>query len=120
MTQQERRAITFPIRFVGEDQVPILFANQMFARVGPDGLIITFAQAHGPYQANLSEDDVASIPTEGLPAHIVSRVAIPRARARRIVEILSRLIAENPPENDPEDIDPDEFEDEQGENEQDA
>lgn len=94
MTTNRRRRTTKPVlpvsvTFEGGESVPILFANHIFVRVGTDGFLVSFAQSHGPFIVNPTKADLLKT---GVPAKIVTRLAIPPARMRAMVDILNKML----------------------------
>ena len=85
---QSAETITVQVRFEGGDDVPILFANHVFVRSGPDGFIVSFAQSHGPYVVDTT---LEVINREGVAAKIIARLLVPPNRMRQFAEIFQRL-----------------------------
>lgn len=79
--------VTLEITFEGAEDVPILYASNVFVRHENDVFLLTFAQAHGPYLIDITKEELESMKT--IPAKIVARLAIPPSRMKEIVNVLS-------------------------------
>lgn len=77
------------VRFEGGEDIPILFANNLFVRQSDDGFLVSFAQSHGPYSLNPTLEDLKR---EGVPATIIARLLIPPNRMREFVTILNNML----------------------------
>ena len=80
------------VYFEGAEDVPIYFANHIFARVTPDGFLVSFAQSHGPYETDLTAERLAE---EKIPARVISRLLIPHGRMRDMLTVLNGLFQRN-------------------------
>ena len=80
------------VSFEGGEDVPILFVNNLFVRLSPDGFLSSFAQSHGPYILGLTPEQAA---TEGISARVVSRLAIPANRMKEFLDILNTVFEQN-------------------------
>ena len=81
--------ITIRVRFEGEEDLPILFANHIFVRTGPDGCLVSFAQSHGPYVTEISAEDLER---DGVSAKIIARLLVPHNRIREFAGILNGVV----------------------------
>jgi len=81
--------IPIQVRFEGGEDLPILFANHIFVRTIPDGCLVSFAQSHGPYVTNISEEELQK---EGVTAKIIARLLVPPNRMRQFAEILNGIV----------------------------
>ena len=80
--------VTGQVRFEGGEEIPILFANHVFVRSGPDGFLVSFAQSHGPYDLNITTETLRN---EGIAAKIVARLIVPPNRMRQFAEIFNNV-----------------------------
>ena len=80
------------VYFEGAEDVPIYFANHIFARVTPDGFLVSFAQSHGPYETDFTAERLAE---EKIPARVISRLLIPHGRMRDMLNVLNGLFEKN-------------------------
>ena len=83
------KAISGQVRFEGGEDVPILFANHVFIRSSPDGFLVSFAQSHGPYEVNVTQETIDKV---GVPAKIIARLAIPTNRMREFSNIINTVL----------------------------
>jgi len=58
-------------------------------RRGPDGFLVSFAQAHGPYIVNATAEDLQR---EGVAARVIARLLIPPNRMREFAEIFNNMV----------------------------
>lgn len=79
--------VVLQITFEGSEDVPIVFASNVFVRHTDDVFLITFAQAHGPYIVNPTAEQLKQIGT--IPARIVSRIAVPPSQMKEILDALN-------------------------------
>lgn len=86
---QDHDPVTAHVTFEGGEDLPILFANHIFVRLTPDGFMVSFAQSHGPYRLDLTPEQVAQL---GIPAKIITRLLIPHARMKEMVELLNNIV----------------------------
>jgi hypothetical protein len=77
------------VRFEGGEEIPIVFANNMFVRHSIEGFLVSFAQSHGPYIVNLTPEDQKRL---GVSAKIIARLLIPENRMREFVEIFNNIL----------------------------
>lgn len=81
--------VSVAIRLENDDNLPLLLANNFFVRWNPmDGFMVSFAQVHGPYVVQPSEEELA----EGLTAKIVARLLIPPVRMREFVDLMTEQL----------------------------
>lgn len=79
--------VTLEVTFEGGEDVPIVYASNVFVRHAEDVFLITFAQAHGPYIVNPTMEQLKQMRT--VPAKIVSRIAVPPSRLKEILDVLN-------------------------------
>ena len=79
--------VTLKVTFEGGEDVPIVYASNVFVRHAEDVFLITFAQAHGPYIVNPTVEQLKQIRT--IPARIVSRIAVPPSKMKEILDVLN-------------------------------
>ncbi len=82
------KTLQVQVRFEGGEEIPIVFANHVFVRSGPDGFLVSFAQSHGPYEVELTPE---LLQLEGVAAKIIARLLVPPNRMREFAEIFGRL-----------------------------
>jgi len=81
--------VSIQVRFEGGEDLPILFANHIFVRTGPDGCLVSFAQSHGPYVTEISAEDLER---GGVAAKIIARLLVPHNRIREFAGILNGVV----------------------------
>ena len=79
--------VMLQVTFEGSEDVPIVYASNVFVRHAEDVFLITFAQAHGPYIVNPTVEQLKQMRT--VPAKIVSRIAVPPSRLKEILDVLN-------------------------------
>ena len=79
--------VMLQVTFEGSEDVPIVYASNVFVRHAEDVFLITFAQAHGPYIVNPTVEQLKQMRT--VPAKIVSRIAVPPSRMKEILDVLN-------------------------------
>jgi hypothetical protein len=83
-----QKSTSIQVRFEGGEDIPILFANNMFVRSSSDGFLVSFAQSHGPYIVDQTPEDLQR---EGVSAKIIARLLIPPSRMREFAEIFNNV-----------------------------
>ena len=76
--------ISVPLRWMPNEDLPILYANQMILSATEGLGIATFGRSHPPYERELSEATIARLQEEGVEVHPVVRLAIPYVRLMEI------------------------------------
>lgn len=79
--------VSVQMHFVGGDELPILYASNVFIRHEEGVFLVSFAQAHGPYEVR---PDLQKLVDEGIPSRIVTNLAIPPNRWKEILEVAVR------------------------------
>ena len=93
MSKKNRQAIPkeegliLEVEFEGSENVPIVFANNMFVRHEEDMFIITFAQAHGPYIVKPTVEQLKEIGK--VPTQVVARIAVSPIRMKEFLNVLN-------------------------------
>ena len=82
--------IVSEVEFVGEEEMPIVLANHVFVRTTQDGLIVSFAQSHGPYIVNPTQEDIELMGK--VPARIVARLLIPPHRMKTFIKLITQVM----------------------------
>ena len=75
------------VEFEGGENVPIVFANNLFVRHEEDMFVITFAQAHGPYIVKPTMEQLKQIGK--IPSQVVARIAVSPIRMKEFLNVLS-------------------------------
>jgi len=83
----EEAPIAVPVHFVGGDDLPILFASNVFIRSEDLTFFVSLAQVHGPYTLNQDREELAQTGVEG---RIIARFAIPPNRWKAILDVAVR------------------------------
>ena len=84
-----QKPISIQVSFEGGEEIPIVFANNMFVRHSEDGFLVSFAQSHGPYIVNQTPEDLQR---EGVTSKVIARLLIPPNRMREFVEIFNNML----------------------------
>jgi hypothetical protein len=84
---QQDGGVTLEVEITGSEDVPIVFANNIFVRHEEDMFLITFAQAHGPYIANPTPEQLKKIGK--VPSQIVARIAVSPTRMKEFLNVLN-------------------------------
>lgn len=85
----ERQRFPITVSFEGGEDIPILFANHIFVRGSSDGFLVSFAQSHGPYLLDATEEQMREM---GVTAKIIARLLIPPSRMREMIDVLGRVL----------------------------
>jgi len=85
-----------PIRWVGIEETPTLFANQVLGQIGPQGeIVLTFGQLIPPALVGTQDQIVEQAKQiTQVPTQTVARLVITRAGLDQLIELLSQT-AEN-------------------------
>lgn len=81
------KGISLEISFESSEDIPIVYAGNVFVRHMEDMFIITFAQAHGPYIVNPTVEQLKQIGK--IPAKVVARIAVPPSQMKEILDVLN-------------------------------
>lgn len=84
---RREEGVTLEVEFEGSENVPIVFANNLFVRHEEDIFIITFAQAHGPYIVNPTPEQLKQIGR--IPSQVVARIAVSPVKMKEFLSVLS-------------------------------
>lgn len=84
---RREESVTLEVEFEGSENVPIVFANNLFIRHEEDMFIITFAQAHGPYIVNPTPEQLKQIGK--IPSQVVARIAVSPVKMKDFLNVLS-------------------------------
>ena len=79
--------VMLEVEFIGSEDVPIVFANNVFVRHEEDIFIITFAQAHGPYIDKPTTEQLKKIGK--VPSRVVARVAVSPVKMKEFLDVLN-------------------------------
>lgn len=90
--QQPAGTVAIEVRFEGGDDIPILFANHIFIRSGPDGFMLSFAQSHGPYLLRPTAKQLRSV---GVGAKVIARLLVPPHRMQEMVDLLAATLKDS-------------------------
>jgi len=85
--EPEEKSIVLEITFEGAENVPIVFASNVFVSHTEDVFLITFAQAHPPYIVRPTVEQLRKLGT--IPAQVVARIAVPPSKMKEILEVLN-------------------------------
>lgn len=85
----ESERLVVQVSFQGGEDLPILFANHIFVRTGADGCLVSFAQSHGPYQVDMTPEELQRV---GVEAKIIARLLIPTNRVREMADIFNGIV----------------------------
>ena len=66
---------------------PTSFANNVFVRYAEETFLITFAQAHGPYIINPTDEQLKQIGK--IPSQVVARIALSPVKMKKFLDVLS-------------------------------
>lgn len=79
--------IEIPIAWVGADEVPIEFANQIIVQHQGDEFVVTVGQMVGPaIVGEVSPEDIAKI--DYIPVRVLARLGITEQRLREFVQVM--------------------------------
>lgn len=81
-----KKGFKFEVEFEGGENVPIVFANNLFVRHEEDMFIITFAQAHGPYIVKPTMEQLKQVGK--VPSQVVARIAVSPLRMKEFLNAL--------------------------------
>lgn len=84
---QRDEGVKLEVEFTGSENVPIVFANNVFVRHEEDMFIITFAQAHGPYIVKPTPEQLKKIGK--VPSQVVARIAVSPIKMKEFLKVLS-------------------------------
>ena len=86
---RREEGVTLEVKFEGSENVPIVFANNLFIRHEEDIFIITFAQAHGPYIVNPTPEQLKQIGK--IPSQVVARIAVSPVKMKEFLDVMSDI-----------------------------
>lgn len=89
-TKKKNDDVAIKINFIDDGTVPIVFVNHVFVRRSDDVFLISFAQAHGPFETKL---DTLKLAKTGVSANVVAKLAIPPNRFKEIFLVLAEQFA---------------------------
>ena len=83
-----------PVAWVGVEDVPLLFANQVLAQLDDVGeILLTFGQATPPLLLGDDEEKQAQLSNIGfVPVKPVARVAFSRPRLEQLIQLLNETL----------------------------
>ena len=85
-------AVKLQVTFEGGEQIPIVYASNVFVRHTEDVFLLTFAQAHGPYIVNPTNEQLRQMKT--IPAQVVARIAVPPSQMKTWLDVLNSNYAQ--------------------------
>ena len=84
---RREEGVVLEVEFKGSENVPIVFANNMFVRHEEDMFIITFSQTHGPYIVNPTPEQLKQI--DKVPSQVIARIAVSPNKMKKFLDVLS-------------------------------
>ena len=90
--------VKVPLNWMDDDAMGFVFANELFTRYSGSMYLLSFAQAHGPYEL---EYDIPKMKKEGVQAKMVAKVAVSPTDLARMLEHLNGLYARMSKEQKP-------------------
>lgn len=87
MSEGEEGPIQIPLAWVGAEDVPVEFANQLIVQHQGDEFVITIGQMVGPAIAGAKAREMAEN-AEFVPIRVVARIGLPEGRMREFVNAM--------------------------------
>lgn len=84
-----------PLKYVGLDEIPILYSNNMVIQLNPPGeFILTFAQISPPMLLGTPEEQREQAERlDAVHARVVARLSLNRFRVEQLIGLLQRHLA---------------------------
>jgi hypothetical protein len=94
MTEDQPKQFRLQMIWVGVDDAPILFVNQMLGQVDDHGeIILTFGQAAPPVTLGTPEQQAEQMQAAPfVQVRPVSRLSLPKTRAEELVRVLQKTL----------------------------
>lgn len=93
--QEEQRPEIEPLtvrgRWESVEQLPIVFANQMFVGLADGQVFITFGYSELPMESPLGLETRERLEREGVPIHAVARLVIAPAKLGQMLAALNQV-----------------------------
>src|SRR5438552_969384 len=94
MAETPGRSVTVPVTWVGTEEIPVVFVNQMLGQVDDRGdVILSFGQATPPALIGTPEEQAAQVQRLAyVPVKPIARFTMSRSRVVDLISVLNQLL----------------------------